>query len=234
MVPYVPLYGGFAHLFGQLDEARSFLRCTVSKLCKFRHNPWPGETHAAELERVLRYLAGTADVGLRYQTGNQDIKVNGYFDAAHADCPDTYRSTMAYVFYVGANVVSWHSKLHSFVTTSTNHSDFCCSAKASREATWFDSFMREVGFAALVGPIPLKSDNQGTFSMAYNPVHRAATKHIALSDHYTREQQEANVITVSNVNTKDMRADLLTKPLGNVDFERHASTFLAGAGQHPK
>jgi hypothetical protein len=45
--------------------------------------------------------------------------------------------------------------------------------------------------------------------------------------------QEANVITVSYVSTKDMRADLLTKPLGNADFERHASTFLAKAGQNP-
>ena len=220
-----------ASLIYLANWTRPDLAYAVSKLCRFMHNA--GDVHVAELKRVLRYLAGTADVGLRYQAGNQGIKVNGYFDAAHADCPDTYRSTMAYLFYVGANVVSWHSKLHSFVTTSTNHSEFCCSAKAAREAKWFDSFMREVGFADLVGPIPLQSDSQGTISMAYNPVHRAATKHIELADHYTREMQETNVITVSYVNTKDMRADLLTKALGNADFERHASTFLARAGQNP-
>jgi hypothetical protein len=222
-----------ASLIYLANWTRPDLSYAVSKLCRFMHNP--GEVHAAELKRALRYLRRTSEYGLLFRAAPDDgaFKVNGYFDAAHADCPDTLRSTMAYMFYVGSSLVSWNTKLHSFVTTSTNHSEFCCSAKASREAKWFDSFMREVGFADLVGPISLLSDSQGAISMTYNPVHRAATKHIALADHYTREMQQEGVTAVSYTNTKDMRADMLTKSLGRADFERHASTFLAKIGECP-
>ena len=62
--------------------------------------------------------------------------------------------------------------------------------------------------------------------MTYNPVQRAASKHIALADHYVREQQERGTITVTHVPTKDMIADLLTKPLVFADFKRHADKLV--------
>ena len=64
------------------------------------------------------------------------------------------------------------------------------------------------------------SDSKGSIAMTYNPVNRAATKHIALADHYVRELQELGTVTVSWISTKQMIADLLTKPLGREDFER--------------
>ena len=219
-----------ASLIYLANWTRPDISYAVSKLCKFMHNP--GKVHCDELKHLLRYLVGTVDYGLRYDAGGAaPAKIHGYFDAAHADCPDTYRSTLAYLFFHGNNLVSWHSKLHTYVTTSTNHSEFCGSAKAAREAKWFDSFAHEAGLADAVRPIHLRSDNQGAISMAYNPVHRAATKHIALADHYTREMQEEGVIAISFTSTHDMRADVLTKALGKAAFERHVRTFIAQVGK---
>ena len=56
--------------------------------------------------------------------------------------------------------------------------------------------------------------------MTYNPVHRSASKHVDLADHYTRELQKLGIITVSYVSTKDMIADILTKPLGKILFAK--------------
>jgi len=73
----------------------------VGKLCKFMHNP--GKVHIVALKRLLRYLAGTADYGLKYdfsaagQAGRK-TGVYGHYDASHADCPDTLKSTLAYVY----------------------------------------------------------------------------------------------------------------------------------------
>jgi hypothetical protein len=221
-----------ASLIYLVNWTRPDMAYAVSKLCRFMHNP--GKPHLAALKHLLRYLVGTKDYGLRYSfgVGGDEFGVNGYFDAAHADCPDTYRSTLAYVFFFDKCAISWHSKLHSFVTTSTNHSEYCCSAKACREAKWLDSLCTELGFADFVSPIPLRSDSQGTIAMSYNPVQRAATKHIALSDHYTREMQEGGVVAISFIGTKDMTADLLTKPLGNADFQRHAVKLMSKAREH--
>ena len=43
---------------------------------------------------------------------------------------------------------------------------------------------------------------------------------------YAREQQELGTITISFVGTKDMTADLLTKPLAHADFWRHADKLI--------
>ena len=72
----------------------------VSQECRFMHNPGP--THEKALKRTLRYLQDTPDMGLLFDFSAKPAKtgVYGYYDAAHADCLDTLRSTLAYVFYL--------------------------------------------------------------------------------------------------------------------------------------
>jgi hypothetical protein len=117
--------------------------------------------------------------------------------------------------------------LHSFITTSTNHSEYCAAAKAAREAKWLEKVCVEIGFSRFVRPINLYSDSKGAIAMTYNPVQRSASKHVDLADHYAREQQERGTVTISYVSTTDMIADLLTKPLAANDFIRHASKLIS-------
>ena len=209
---------------------RPDLAFAVSKLCKYMHNP--GREHIVALKRLLRYLKGTADYGLKYDfsttasTTGALMGVYGFYDAAHADCLDTMRSTLAYVFFFCGCPISWHTKLHSVITTSTNHSEYCAAAKAAKEAKWWEKLLSEIDFGRFVRPIDLFSDSKGCISMTYNPVQRAASKHIDLADHYAREQQEAGTITITYVSTKDMIADLLTKPLALADFAKHAKKLV--------
>ena len=63
--------------------------------------------------------------------------------------------------------------------------------------------------------------------MTYNPVQRAATKHVDLADHYAREAVELGITTVSYISTRDMIADALTKALGTADFMRHRAKLVA-------
>ena len=57
-----------------------------------------------------------------------------------ADNFDTRKFTIAYVFFYARCAVSWKTKLHSFVTTSTNHSELVAAAMAAREAKFFGGF----------------------------------------------------------------------------------------------
>jgi hypothetical protein len=208
---------------------RPDLALSVSQHCKMMHNP--GTTHVSTLKRTIRYLKHTADVGLRYDFGPEAVAaakpgIYGYYDAAHADCPDSLRSTLAYIFFFEGCPISWHTKLHSFITTSTNHSEYCAAAKAAKEAKYWEKIMVELGFVNVVRPIDLFSDSKGAIAITYNPVRRAASKHIDLADHYAREQQERGTITISHVSTQDMIADALTKHLGYVDFKRHMARLV--------
>ena len=75
-------------------------------------------------------------------------------------------------------------------------------------------------------PIVLFSDSQGAIAMNYNPVKRSASKHVDLADHYAREQVERGVVAISYVSTKMMIADILTKALGRVDFNRLVQSMI--------
>ena len=198
-----------------------------SKLSKFMQNP--GEKHFEALKRGLRYLKGTAHYGLVYSFAGRPAKtgVYGYYDASFADDIDTRRSTMAYTFFLDGCPISWRSKLHTYVTTSTNHSEYCAAAKAAREAKYFEKVFLSLNFSDAVKPIDLFSDSAGAIAMSMNPVHREASKHIALADHYVREQVASKTITITHVPTSAMIADLLTKPLAKIMFRKHASHLIA-------
>src|SRR6185437_8935027 len=105
---------------------------TVNKLCKFMSNPGP--VHWAALKHLLRYLKGTVHLGLCYDFGKvpKVQGLHGYTDASYADCPDTSKSTVAYVFFYGGAILSWFSKLHTFVTTCTNHSEYAALASGAK------------------------------------------------------------------------------------------------------
>jgi hypothetical protein len=213
----------------------------VGKLCKYMHNP--GHTHIVALKHLLRHAAGTKNHGLVYDfsstedrnskydfssTKIRDCKLGiyGFYDAAHADDADSLRSTIAYLFFFRYCAISWKSKLNTVLTTSTNHNEYCAAAMAAREAKWWEKLCVEIGFTDYVKPVDLFSDSKGAIAMTYNPVLRSASKHVDLADHYVREQQELGTITTTWVSTKDMRADMLTKPLPHVDHNRHASKVV--------
>ena len=198
----------------------------MSKLSKFMHNP--GTNHIKALKRLVRYLQGTKDYKLIYDFSSPAPHkgVYGYFDSAHNDDVDTCRSTMAYLFFFEGCLISWFSKLHSYVTTSTNHSEYVASAKAAREANWLHKIFKTLKLEDAVSPINLFNDNKGAIAMNYNPVQHEASKHVALADHYAREQVERGIITVTHVKTEECIADVLTKALGTTKFNRLISQFM--------
>jgi len=84
---------------------------TVNKLCKFMSNPGP--PHWSALKHLLRYLKGTLTTGLYFAFDAALPRVYGYTDASFADCVDTGKSTIGYVFFFAGAVLSWFSKLHT-------------------------------------------------------------------------------------------------------------------------
>jgi len=106
---------------------------SVNKLCKFMANP--GEAHWKTLKHLIRYLAVTLDDGICFDFNNTSSKgLHGYTDSSFADCVDTGRSTLAYVFFYDNAILSWYSKLNTYVTTCTNHSEFPALALGAKEA----------------------------------------------------------------------------------------------------
>jgi hypothetical protein len=199
---------------------------TVNKLCKFMSNPGP--VHWTALKHLLRYLKGTATQGLQFDfSAETELGLHGFSDASYADCPDTSRSTLGYVFYYGAAIISWSSKLHSFVTTSTNHSEYMAFAQAAKEAQWMIYLFDDLEPTAKHSPVPIFVDNSGIIAIVQNPVDHAANKHIRINYHFARELAEQQIIAPQRVPSADNLADLLTKGLSAPAFAKLCVKYAA-------
>jgi hypothetical protein len=64
----------------------------------------PREPHLGAMKRILRYIQGTLDHGFHlYQITPADITV--YTNADWARCPDTCKSTLGSVVFLGDNLI---------------------------------------------------------------------------------------------------------------------------------
>jgi hypothetical protein len=193
----------------------------VGALARLMHNP--SEPAQKALKRLLRYVFATAEQGLVYDFSGKPkperSSIYGYFDASLGDCPDTKRSTGGHCIFWFGCLVAWVSKLHPYVTTSTNHSEYVAGAACARECAFQGHLAEELGMKRPV--FKLWSDSKGAISQTNNPTQRAATKHIEISDHYIREQSDMGRLEVNYVATTEMVADIFTKPLGKATFIKH-------------
>ena len=228
--------------FRSLIAMANFISCwtrpditfTVNKLCKFMSNP--GETHWHMLKHLLRYLAGTRSNGITFNFSDvakpDFCDVYGYSDSSFADCPDTSRSTLAYVFFFAGAILSWYSKLNTYVTTCTNHSEYNALALAAKEAEWLVLLFSQLLPNTPHTPVPILVDNSGVVSMVYNPVDHQSNKHVKIGCHYSRELTEGKIIIPQRVSSERNIADLFTKPLGVQPFNKLASLVVAPKPTH--
>ena len=109
---YSQIIGSLMYLASATRPDISF---AVSKLSRFVSNP--GDDHWHALERVMRYLKGTASYGIHY-TGNPRV-LEGYSDSNWISDADEIKVTSGYIFTLGGGAVSWKSCKQTILTRST-------------------------------------------------------------------------------------------------------------------
>ena len=109
-------------------NTRLDLTFQLGKLSKFVANP--GAVHWKALKRLLRYIKGTLDYGVEFLWRVSDtqaplgvLPLEAYCDSSYADCPDTARSTVGFVFLFANVPILASSKLTSRVDSCVNHSE---------------------------------------------------------------------------------------------------------------
>jgi hypothetical protein len=96
---YCQITGSLMYLASARRPGISF---AVSKLSRFVSNP--GDDHWCALERILRYLKGTMNLGIDYTEYPKVLE--GYCDANWISDADEIYATSGYVFSLGGGVVS--------------------------------------------------------------------------------------------------------------------------------
>ena len=122
---------------------------------------------------------------------------------------------------LAGGVISWQSARQKTVALSTVEAEYMATAAAVKEAIWWRSFFSGLGHDTS-RPTALRSDNQGSIALAHNPDHHARTKHIDIRYHFIRQHVADKTIVLTFVGTEAMVADIFTKPLEYVAYERGA------------
>jgi hypothetical protein len=88
----------------------------------------------------------------------------------------------------------------------------------SHQVSWIRSIFLELGMQ--LGPTPIYADNQGSIFIGSNPVQEIRTKHIDVKYHCVCECIAVKKIVLYHVPTEDNTANIFTKNLGCLKFEK--------------
>lgn len=211
---YMQLLGSVMFL---MIGTRPDIAYTVNLLSRALKDP----THAHWIagKRLLRYIAGSRNLGLEYKSDAIFPSEELFVDADWGNDKDR-RSITGMACTLGGTAVSWSSKKQSTVALSSTEAEYQALTEAAKEAVWIRGFLKELGYQ-LNAPTRIYNDNTGAIALARDPVHHSRTKHIAIKHHFIRELLEKHVIVIKHMASEDMPADLLTKSLGATPTRDH-------------
>lgn len=205
-VPYQKLIGSLLYIS---TGTRPDITFAVNFLSQF--NTSYDETHWNAAKHVLRYLNGTKERGINFEkSGNTNI--TGFTDADWGNCLHDRRSYTGFVFKIGNNVVSWEARKQHTVALSSTEAEYMALSEAAKEGVHVKRFLEEIGVKFEL-PIIINNDNLSSQKIAKNQTFHNRTKHIDIRHHYIRELIANGTIDVNYIQSNEMEADLLTKPL---------------------
>lgn len=214
---------------------RPDLAYAVGKLSQFTHDP--AVRHRTALDRVLKYLKGTADLALTYDHSSSNSGPMSFADAACGDDTNDRKSTYGHTMLLGYGAVIWASKKQRSVVTSTMEAEYSSMCQAGKHIVWVTRWMNELGFGKHMNlpGIVLNGDNQVTLDLIKNPEHHSRSKHIDIQLHYLREVVNDGYATTAHVPTREMVADIFTKPLAAPMFKELRSRLgIQDVGENTK
>ena len=179
----------------------------------------PQEPHARAVKHLYRYLRGTTDFALLYRRG-EDLTLHGFTDADWAGDTHDRKSTTGYIFMIGSSPITWNSKKQPTIALSSTESEYMAITEGTKEALWLRSLLEELRMSDPKVPTIIYGDNQGSLNLAHNPIYHARTKHIEVKHHFIREKVSAGQVKLEYIPTSEQLADIMTKALGRIAFER--------------
>lgn len=179
----------------------------------------PTTLHLLAAKRILRYVKGTLDYGLVYTRDAGNNELSEYSDSDHAGHLEDRKSTGGMVFYLNDSMITWVSHKQRCVALSTCEAEFMVATAAACQAIWLRNVLTELT-GNQIGPVVIYIDNKSAIDLAKNSVFHGRSKHIDVRYHFIRECIERGEVVIKHVSSDNQKADILTKALVAVKFER--------------
>lgn len=197
----------------------------VGQLCRHTANPCTHHIEAAR--RVLRYVRDTPELCLifgRNKSNFSDCRLDVYCDADWGSDRYDGKSNTGCVVRFNGDVMNWVSKKQSSVAMSSAEAEYMAMAEAVKEALWYRSWISEVFDRDVCANI--HCDNQAAIKLSGNDTIHDRSKHIRLRYHFIRDEVEKKHVTIHWIKSAKQQADILTKALDKLPFERLREKLL--------
>ncbi|GAB1609461.1 hypothetical protein Ahia01_001231700 [Argonauta hians] len=192
---------------------------TVTKLSQHMSNAQ--QCHITMAKHALRFLKGSIDKRLTFRKSCEPLEVIGYSDSDWANCTEDRKSITGYVFKLAAEgpLISWKTRKQPTIALSSCEAEYMATCSATQEGVYLTSLMNEV-FKTNQTNFILFCDNQGTISLANNPVKHQRSKHIDIKYHYIRNEISKGRLTLRYIETNKNIADAFTKPVTAIKLRK--------------
>ena len=221
------------------EEEKEFFHSTIAKILYLgkrvrpdllvaisflvRRVQCPDQDDWQKMIRLVQYIRRTKDYGIRL-SAETNLSVTAYIDASYAVHWDL-KSHTGSIITLGKGPVYSKSGIQRLNTTSSAESELVALSDSTGQVLWTKQFLEHQGYK--VGPATVYEDNQSAIRLAENGRSNSSrTRHIAIRYFFISDRIASGEIKVEYLNTTDMIADILTKPLQGALFRRLCSLLL--------
>ena len=196
-----------------------------------RKSKSPTTRDLAAVNRILLYIAGTAQLGLKFHS-DEGVVLRATVDASYA-CHSDMKSHAGCSIHIGrsSGATQAISKKQTITADSSTVAEFVATHTVAKEIMWARGFLLNVGFPQQK-PTILYEDNLSTISMIKNKSNGKRTKHVEVRYNLIRDQVTNKVIAMEWLNTKDKTSDALTKTLAPGPFVHLRKNLLGMHVEH--
>ena len=198
-----------------LTNTRPDLALLVKLVSRFMQSPQ--QAHMNAVKSILRYLNGTASLGLCYEQADT-VELLGFSDADWGGDLDQRKSTGGFLFSINGTPITWSSRKQSCVALSSTESEYRALVEATKEAIWIKDLLIELGFLEQ-NSTTIFCDNQSSIKISKNPIYHSKTKHFEIHLHFVRDMVKKKAVQIVYIPTGQQAADIFTKALGRIKFE---------------
>lgn len=93
----------------------------VNQVCQHMYSP--RTTHLVAVKRILKFIKGTINLGLRFSRST-DTSLRAYSDSNWAGSVDNRKSTTGACIFIGPNLVAWTTKKQTTVARSSSEAEY--------------------------------------------------------------------------------------------------------------
>lgn len=215
-------------------NSRPDIAFAVSQVCRFSARP--KQSHATAVKTIVRYLYKTRDEGMTFRpTGSLDLDL--YVDADFCSLhgrevdtdPNSARSRTGYILLLSGCPLLWKSQLQTHISCSTLEAEYSALSFSLKTLIPLKRLLAEIIEGIDIKDENLRTsirarafeDNQGALYLANNQRITNRTKYFLTKWHWFWEHARNKEFEVLKVDTKDQRADYLTKGLTRELFEHN-------------